>query len=48
MLCSVKGSTSAQKIKDTYATDVQLQEYGGYSDCVAGAEVRRGRRGDHR
>ena len=34
LLCSVKGSTSAQKIKDSYATGVQLQEYGGYSDCV--------------
>ncbi len=34
LLCSVKGSTSAQKIKDSYATGVQLKEYGGYSDCV--------------
>ena len=34
ILCSVKGSTSAQKIKDLFATQVQLQEYGGYSDCV--------------
>jgi glutamate transport system substrate-binding protein len=33
-LCSVKGSTSAQKVKDTYAKSVQLQEYGKYSDCV--------------
>lgn len=33
-LCSVKGSTSAQKVKDTFAKDVQLQEYGKYSDCV--------------
>ncbi|GAY07721.1 glutamate ABC transporter substrate-binding protein [Pseudonocardia sp. N23] len=33
-LCSVKGSTPAQKVKDTYAKDVQLQEYGKYSDCV--------------
>jgi glutamate transport system substrate-binding protein len=34
LLCSVKGSTSAQKIKDSYATGTQLKEYGGYSDCV--------------
>jgi glutamate transport system substrate-binding protein len=34
LLCSVKGSTSAQRIKDTFAADVQLKEYGGYSDCV--------------
>jgi glutamate transport system substrate-binding protein len=33
-LCSVKGSTPAQKIKDKYAKAVQLQEYGTYSDCV--------------
>ena len=34
ILCSVTGSTSAQKIKDTYAADVALQEYPTYSDCV--------------
>jgi glutamate transport system substrate-binding protein len=33
-LCSVKGSTPAQKVKDKYAKAVQLQEYGTYSDCV--------------
>ena len=33
-LCSVTGSTSAKKIKDTYATSVQLQEYDTYSKCV--------------
>ena len=33
-LCSVKGSTPAQKVKDTYAKDVQLQEFGKYSDCI--------------
>jgi glutamate transport system substrate-binding protein len=33
-LCSVTGSTSAQKVKDTYAKGVQLQEYSKYSDCV--------------
>ncbi len=34
ILCSVTGSTSAQKVKDTYAADVALQEYGTYSECV--------------
>jgi glutamate transport system substrate-binding protein len=34
ILCSVTGSTSAQKIKDKYAADVALQEYPTYSDCV--------------
>jgi glutamate transport system substrate-binding protein len=34
ILCSVTGSTSAQKIKDTYAADVALQEYPTYGDCV--------------
>jgi glutamate transport system substrate-binding protein len=33
-LCSVTGSTSAQKIKDNYASQVQLQEYDTYSKCV--------------
>ena len=33
-LCSVTGSTSAQKVKDKFATDVQLQEYDTYSECV--------------
>jgi len=33
-LCSVTGSTSAQKVKDTYANKVQLQEYDTYSKCV--------------
>ncbi len=33
-LCSVKGSTPAQKVKDNYAKDVQLQEFGKYSDCI--------------
>lgn len=33
-LCSVKGSTPAQKVKDTYAKDVQLREFGKYSDCI--------------
>ncbi|MET0965230.1 MAG: transporter substrate-binding domain-containing protein, partial [Nakamurella sp.] len=30
ILCSVTGSTSAQKVKDNYAADVALQEYGTY------------------
>lgn len=34
-LCSVTGSTSAKKIKDTYSTKVDLQEYDTYSKCVA-------------
>jgi glutamate transport system substrate-binding protein len=32
-LCSVTGSTPAQKIKDEYP-DVQLQEFGTYSECL--------------
>ena len=36
ILCSVAGSTPAQKVKDTYAKDVQLQEF----DTLLG--VRRG------
>ncbi|MEJ7650989.1 MAG: glutamate ABC transporter substrate-binding protein [Nakamurella sp.] len=34
ILCSVKGSTSALKIQTDYSKQVQLKEYGGYSDCV--------------
>ncbi len=34
ILCSVTGSTSAQKVKDNYAQDVALQEYGTYTECV--------------
>jgi glutamate transport system substrate-binding protein len=33
-LCSVTGSTSAQKIKDNFAAGVQLQEFDTYSKCV--------------
>ncbi|HYN65620.1 MAG TPA: glutamate ABC transporter substrate-binding protein [Ornithinibacter sp.] len=33
-LCSVTGSTSAQKVKDT-VPGVNLQEFGTYSECVA-------------
>jgi glutamate transport system substrate-binding protein len=34
ILCSVAGSTSAQKVKDKYAADVALQEFPTYSECV--------------
>ncbi len=33
-LCSVTGSTSAQRIKDDYATGTNLLEQPGYSECV--------------
>ncbi|WP_199444559.1 glutamate ABC transporter substrate-binding protein [Umezawaea beigongshangensis] len=33
-LCSVSGSTSAQKILDDFQQNVRLVEYGQYSDCV--------------
>ncbi|MBH0775174.1 glutamate ABC transporter substrate-binding protein [Nocardia bovistercoris] len=33
-LCSVKGSTPAQNVKEKYAKDVQLQEFDTYSLCV--------------
>jgi len=33
-LCSVTGSTSAQRIKDEFAETVQLQEFDSYSKCV--------------
>jgi glutamate transport system substrate-binding protein len=33
-LCSVKGSTSAQKVESEFAQEVKLVEYGQYSDCV--------------
>jgi len=33
-LCSVTGSTSAQRIKDDYAKGTQLLEQPGYSECV--------------
>jgi glutamate transport system substrate-binding protein len=33
-LCSVTGSTSAQKVKDQFANTVQLQNYDTYSKCV--------------
>ncbi|WP_309109691.1 glutamate ABC transporter substrate-binding protein [Saccharothrix sp.] len=33
-LCSVTGSTSAQKVASEFAQGVELVEYGQYSDCV--------------
>lgn len=33
-LCSVTGSTSAQRIKDEYAASVNLLEQPGYAECV--------------
>jgi glutamate transport system substrate-binding protein len=37
-LCSVKGSTPAQKIKDEFSKEAQLQEFGKYSDCITALE----------
>jgi len=37
-LCSVKGSTSAQNVKKKFAPHANLQEYGGYSECLTGLE----------
>ncbi|EDY42196.1 glutamate ABC transporter substrate-binding protein [Streptomyces sp. SPB074] len=37
-LCSVTGSTSAQNIKKDLAPRADLQEYGGYSECLTGLE----------
>ena len=34
ILCSVSGSTPAQKVQAEYAADVALQEFGTYSECV--------------
>jgi glutamate transport system substrate-binding protein len=33
-LCSVTGSTSAQRVKDEFSKKVQLQEFDSYSKCV--------------
>ncbi|MDM7832067.1 glutamate ABC transporter substrate-binding protein [Cellulomonas sp. MW9] len=33
-LCSVTGSTSAQRIKDEHSSDTQLLEQPGYAECV--------------
>ncbi|MCX4587838.1 glutamate ABC transporter substrate-binding protein [Streptomyces sp. NBC_01481] len=37
-LCSVTGSTSAQNVKEKLAPKADLQEYGGYSECITGLE----------
>ncbi|MEV1007697.1 glutamate ABC transporter substrate-binding protein [Streptomyces sp. NPDC049881] len=37
-LCSVTGSTSAQRVKDELAPDAQLLERGTYSECLTGLE----------
>ncbi|GAB3119761.1 glutamate ABC transporter substrate-binding protein [Streptomyces calidiresistens] len=37
-LCSVTGSTSAQRVKDEVAPDAALHEFGTYSECLAGLE----------
>lgn len=37
-LCSVTGSTSAQNVKDKIAPKANLQNYGGYSECITGLE----------
>lgn len=37
-LCSVKGSTSAQNVKEKLAPKADLQTYGGYSECLTGLE----------
>ncbi|MBK1786172.1 glutamate ABC transporter substrate-binding protein [Prauserella cavernicola] len=38
-LCSVRGSTSAQNVKDDFAPDAELQTYAGYSECLNGLET---------
>ncbi|RJQ77081.1 glutamate ABC transporter substrate-binding protein [Pseudonocardiaceae bacterium YIM PH 21723] len=35
-LCSVTGSTSAQKVRDGFAKNVRLSEVSSYSECVTG------------
>ncbi|MER6115160.1 glutamate ABC transporter substrate-binding protein [Streptomyces sp. NPDC001743] len=37
-LCSVTGSTSAKNVKEKLAPKAQLQEFGGYSECLTGLE----------
>ncbi|MFZ3494274.1 glutamate ABC transporter substrate-binding protein [Streptomyces sp. 5.8] len=37
-LCSVTGSTSAQNVKDKLAPQADLQQVGGYSECLTGLE----------
>ncbi|MFF5444328.1 glutamate ABC transporter substrate-binding protein [Streptomyces sp. NPDC012888] len=37
-LCSVTGSTSAQNVKEKLAPKANLQQMGGYSECLTGLE----------
>ncbi|MER5766444.1 glutamate ABC transporter substrate-binding protein [Streptomyces sp. NPDC001985] len=37
-LCSVTGSTPAQNVKEKLAPDADLQQVGGYSECLTGLE----------
>jgi glutamate transport system substrate-binding protein len=37
-LCSVTGSTSAQNVKEDFAPQAQLDQRGGYSECIAGLQ----------
>ncbi|MGW6772173.1 glutamate ABC transporter substrate-binding protein, partial [Streptomyces sp. NPDC055037] len=37
-LCSVTGSTSAQNVKNDFAPKADLQNVGGYSECLTGLE----------
>ncbi|MGS2590817.1 glutamate ABC transporter substrate-binding protein [Streptomyces hebeiensis] len=37
-LCSVTGSTPAQNVKEKLAPKADLQEFGGYSECLTGLE----------
>ncbi|MFC9248609.1 glutamate ABC transporter substrate-binding protein [Streptomyces sp. NPDC057136] len=37
-LCSVTGSTSAKNVKEKLAPEAELQNYGGYSECLTGLE----------
>ncbi|MFE6225985.1 glutamate ABC transporter substrate-binding protein [Streptomyces sp. NPDC057854] len=40
-LCSVTGSTSAQNVKEKLAPKADLQQLGGYSDCLKGLEEKK-------
>jgi glutamate transport system substrate-binding protein len=37
-LCSVTGSTSARNVQRDFAPKADLQQYGGYSECLTGLE----------
>ncbi|MGK5530207.1 glutamate ABC transporter substrate-binding protein [Streptomyces sp. URMC 129] len=37
-LCSVTGSTSASNVKEDFAPDANLREFGTYSECLTGLE----------